>query len=469
MTKVITMTINGRDVDLFSRLDVTDPATGEVFGSVPNAGAPELDIAVKAAREAFPDWRDTSWENRQAVLVRIGDVIAENAAELVGLLTKEQGKPTAQAEFEIMTASQWCHATATLKLDDKVLEDSATRLHFTTYEPIGVVCAISPWNFPFILSIFKIAPALIAGNTMVLKPSPFTPMTVLRLGELLRDVVPAGVLNIISGDDVLGPIMTTHAGFDKISFTGSTATGKKVMEGAAKDLKRLTLELGGNDAAIVFPDVDIKQTAEMLFWSAFMNSGQVCIASKRAYIHEDIYDEMRDALVSLAKALPMGRGDQEGIALGPINNERQRSAVNALIQTSEDAGDTIIRASRPAGTGYFEPITFIDNPHDDRPIVTEEQFGPVLPLMKFSTEGEVVRRANNSDMGLAATVWTKDEALALRVASRLETGNVWINEALALSPFAAFGGRKQSGLGVENGIEGLRQYTEPKTVSFVRE
>lgn len=449
-------------------MDIINPANQEVIASIPAAETTELDAAVSAARGAFKEWRDTEWSTRQAAVNKIGETIIQNAPELISMLTAEQGKPTAQAEFEIMAAAQWCQATATLKLEDKILEDTPEKLHFTRYEPIGVVCAISPWNFPFVLSIFKIAPALLAGNTIVLKPSPFTPMTVLRLGELVRDFLPAGVLNIISGEDNLGPLMTAHPGFDKISFTGSTATGKKVMETAAKGLKRLTLELGGNDAAIVFPDVDIEETAEKLFWSAFTNSGQVCIASKRVYIHEDIYDAMRDALVGLAKAMPMGDGSADGIALGPINNARQRNRVRELIAASEAAGDTIIRCSEVDGKGFFEPLTIIDNPPDERPIVCEEQFGPVLPLMKFSTEEEVIERANASDMGLAATVWTKDEAQALRVAVQLETGNVWINEGLGLSPFAAFSGRKQSGLGVENGIEGLMAYTEPKTISLIR-
>ncbi|MGH1420470.1 MAG: aldehyde dehydrogenase family protein [Hyphomonas sp.] len=468
MTRQISMTIDGAASFGSQFMDVSNPANKNLIGSVPNAGKAELDAAVCAARQAFKTWRDTDWTARQSAVNKIGEIISENSTELIAMLTAEQGKPIAQAEFEVLAAAQWCQATATFKLEDKIIEDTPEKLHFTRYDPIGVVCAISPWNFPFVLSIFKLAPALLAGNTVVLKPSPFTPMTVLRLGELVRDILPAGVLNVISGDDDLGPLMTAHPGFDKISFTGSTETGKKVMESAAKDLKRLTLELGGNDAAIVFSDVDVRQTAEKLFWSAFTNSGQVCIASKRVYIHEDIYDDMRDALVNLVKGMPMGDGSEDGIALGPVNNARQHDRVRELIAASESAGDTIIRGGEVDANGFFEPLTIIDNPPDDRPIVCEEQFGPVLPLLKFTTEDEVIERANASDTGLAATVWTKDCDRGLRVAKRLETGNVWINEGLGLSPFAAFGGRKQSGLGVENGIEGLMAYTEPKTISLIR-
>jgi len=468
MSQSPAMTINGRPCDTAQRLTVCNPATGAVFADVPDAGRAELDASVAAARAAFPGWRATPWAARAQIVQKIGETIVAHAPELIAMLTREQGKPFDQAQFEVMAAAQWCVATATLTLPDRIIEDSPQKLHVTRYEPIGVICGISPWNFPVVLSIFKIAPALLAGNTLVLKPSPFTPLTVLRIGELLRGIAPDGVLNIISGGDELGPLMTAHPGFDKISFTGSTATGKKVMETAAKDLKRVTLELGGNDAAIVFPDVDVKETAEKLFWSAFTNSGQVCIATKRAYIHEKIYDEMLTALGDLARSIPMGAGGEQGNRLGPIQNLPQRFRVQAIVQESEAAGDRILRGFTPPGEGFFEPIILIDNPPDERSVVALEQFGPVLPTLKFSDEDDVVQRANASDMGLAATIWTKDEARALRIADRLEVGSVWINEGLGISPFAAFGGRKFSGLGVENGVEGLMAYTQPKTISIAR-
>jgi aldehyde dehydrogenase (NAD+) len=288
-------------------------------------------------------------------------------------------------------------------------------------------------------------------------------MTVLRIGELVRGFVPAGVLNVITGGDALGPMMTAHPGFDKVSFTGSTATGRRVMQSAAPTLKRLTLELGGNDAAIVLPDVDIAETAQKLFWSAFTNSGQVCVATKRAYVHEDIYDRFRDALAEVVAAMPMGDGSQQGVALGPIQNRPQYDRVKELVRDCEAQGHRLIQGAAPEGEGYFVPATLVDNPPEDSRIVQEEQFGPVLPLMKFTSIEEALAKANASDMGLAGTVWSKDAEAALRVAECMETGSVWINEGLALSPFAAFGGRKQSGIGVENGVEGLMAYTEPQT------
>lgn len=468
MTARLTMTVGGAAVDTPASLDVIDPATGHVFAQVPNAGAAELDHAVAAATAAFPAWRDTAWAERQAAVNLIGTTITANAALLAEMIVREQGKPRALADFEVEAAAGWCFGTASLELPDRVIEDSAERYRVTRYEPIGVVAAISPWNYPLVLSIFKIAPALLAGNCVVLKPSPFTPMTVLKLGELLREALPAGVLNIITGDDALGPLMTAHPGFRKISFTGSSATGRKVMASAAPDLKRLTLELGGNDAAIVFPDVDVEATAEKLFWSAFTNSGQVCIATKRAYIHEDIYEAMRDALARLARNMPVGAGATPGTALGPVQNHAQFRRVQALLAQSAERDEIALAESSVPTNGYFIPVTLIDQPADDSPVVTEEQFGPVLPLLSFSTEDEVVARVNASDMGLAATIWSNDTDRAMRIAGRLETGNVWINESLSLTPFAAFAGRKQSGFGVENGIEGLMAYTEPKTISIFR-
>lgn len=459
----LTMTIGGKAASSANRLDVRNPATGQVFAAVPDAGPPELEAAIAAARAAFPAWRDTPWAERAAIVNRIGETIAANAAELAAMLTREQGKPAEQAQFEVMAAAQWCQATATLTLPDREIEAGPGRRQVTRYVPIGVVAGISPWNFPVVLSIWKIAPALLAGNTLVLKPSPFTPMSVLRIGELVRDFMPAGVLNVITGGDALGPLMTSHPGFDKVSFTGSTATGRRVMESAAPTLKRLTLELGGNDAAIVMPDVNVPETAEKLFWSAFTNSGQVCVATKRAYVHNDIYDAFRDELAKLAQAVPMGDGSQQGTALGPIQNKPQYDRVKGLLADCEANGYQLLQGEAPQGDGFFIPVTLVDNPPEDSRIVQEEQFGPILPLVRFTDVEDAIAKANNTDMGLAGTVWSADTQAAMRIAERLDTGNVWINEGLALSPFAAFGGRKQSGMGVENGIEGLMAYTEPKT------
>ena len=264
--------INGEMVSTDKTLDVVNPANEQVIGQVPACGAVELDTAVAAARAAFKTWSKTPIEDRRAAVQKISAIIKENSDELMRLLTSEQGKPHAQATGEIIGASMMAGAQSTLDLDDEINEDSETRLSRTRRVPVGVVGGIVPWNFPVMMAMQKIAPAILSGCTIVLKPSPFTPLTTLRLAELIKDAVPAGVVNIITGEDDLGPMITSHPDINKITFTGSTATGKKIMEGASKDLKRITLELGGNDASIVLPDADVTKVAEQLFWSSFTNA-----------------------------------------------------------------------------------------------------------------------------------------------------------------------------------------------------
>lgn len=460
-----TMTIGGQAVSGASSFEVLNPATGQVIGSAPDCTPEQLDAAVAAARKAFPAWSATPIEKRREALLGIAGVLGGNVEELKRLLTSEQGKPHEGAMGDVLGGAYWCQATSTLEIPEKVVEDSAERHGITRHVPIGVVGAIAPWNFPIILAMFKVAPALLAGNTVVLKPSPFTPLTTLRMGELLRGVLPDGVLNIVTGGDALGPWMTSHPGIDKISFTGSSATGRKVMASASETLKRVTLELGGNDAAIVLPDVDVAEVAEKLFWAAFGNSGQICIATKRMYVHKDIYEPLKTAIVDYAKTVKMGDGAEQGTQLGPINNKLQYERVLDLIADSKAKGYKFLMGGdvSPA-PGYFVPITIIDNPPENSRIVQEEQFGPVLPLLSFDTLEEAIDRANASPYGLGASIWTADEAKALDISSRIAAGTVWINETQHLSPLGAFGGHKQSGLGSEGALEGLLEYTNTQTV-----
>ncbi|MEC9109690.1 MAG: aldehyde dehydrogenase family protein [Pseudomonadota bacterium] len=463
--------IDGEMVDNGEWLEVLNPANEQVVGRVPAAGKDELDRAVAAARRAFKTWKKTSHEERQQVVQGIAAAIKEYADELFRLLTTEQGKPHAQAQQEIYGAAGLAAAQSTLTLDDVVNQDDDTRLSRTRRVPVGVVGGIVPWNFPIMMAIQKIVPALVAGCTIVLKPSPFTPLTTLRIAELIKDVVPAGTVNIITGEDTLGPLITGHSDIDKITFTGSTATGKKIMEGAAGDLKRITLELGGNDASIVLPDADVQKVAEQLFWSSFSNAGQVCIAAKRIYIHEDIYDDLSKAIAEYAKTVVVGDGSQQGTGVGPIQNKKQYERVLELIQDAKDNGYKFLTGGDkdPSGTGYYVPITILDNPPEDARIVAEEQFGPVMPLMKFGSVDEVIERANNSEYGLAGAVWTKDTDKGVEIAEQLETGTVWINEFMQLSPFAPFGGHKQSGFGAEYGIDGLKEFTYPQVITVKRD
>mgnify|MGYP000482204134 FL=1 len=460
-----TMTIGGQAVAGTTSFEVLNPATGQVIGSAPDCTPEQLDAAVAAARKAFPAWSATPIEKRREALLGIAGVLGGNVEELKRLLTSEQGKPHEGAMGDILGGAYWCQATSTLEIPEKVVEESAERHGVTRHVPIGVVGAIAPWNFPIILAMFKVAPALLAGNTVVLKPSPFTPLTTLRMGELLRGVLPDGVLNIVTGGDALGPWMTSHPGIDKISFTGSSATGRKVMASAAETLKRVTLELGGNDAAIVLPDVDVAEVAEKLFWAAFGNSGQICIATKRMYVHKDIYEPLKTAIVDYAKTVKMGDGAEQGTQLGPINNKLQYERVLDLIADSKAKGYKFLMGGEASpAPGYFVPITIIDNPPEDSRIVQEEQFGPVLPLLSFDTLEEAIDRANASPYGLGASIWTADEAKALDISSRIAAGTVWINETQHLSPLGAFGGHKQSGLGSEGALEGLLEYTNTQTV-----
>ncbi len=463
--------INGEMIDTGEWLDVVNPANEEVIGQVPASGQAQLDNAVAAARAAFKTWKNTSIEERRAAIMAISGAIKENADELYRLLTSEQGKPHDQAKGEIFGAAGMSAAQSTLELEDEINEDTEQRLSRTRRVPVGVVGGIVPWNFPVMMAIQKIVPAMLSGCTIILKPSPFTPLTTLRIAELIADKVPAGVVNIITGEDALGPMITSHPDIDKITFTGSTATGKKIMEGASADLKRITLELGGNDASIVMPDADPKKVAEQLFWSSFSNAGQICVAAKRIYIHEDIYDELSQAIADYSKNVTVGDGAQQGTGVGPIQNKKQYDRVLELIQDAKDNGYKFLTGGDvdPSGTGYFVPLTILDNPPEDARIVAEEQFGPVMPLMKFSTEEEVISRANNSEYGLAGAVWTGDTEKGVEIAEKLETGTVWVNEFLHLSPFAPFGGHKQSGFGAEYGKEGLKEFTYPQVITVKRD
>ena len=458
------MTIDGESARASRTFKVINPATAEAFAEAPAADAEHLERAIAAATRAFPAWRDTPIADRKAALIAAADIIDAHRSELASLFTREQGRPLPGAKQEIFGSAMWLRATTMLDLPVEVTEDTDTRRIEVHHVPLGVVCGIVPWNFPVLLAIWKIAPALMAGNTLVLKPSPFTPLTTLRIGELIRDCFPAGVLNIISGGDELGPMMTAHKGFAKITFTGSTATGRRVMESAAKDLKRITLELGGNDAAIIMPDVDVDAIAEQLFAGAFHNTAQVCVVTKRMFIHADVYDRLRDKLHQMAKDTPVGDGAEQGNTYGPIQNEAQYRRVLALLDDARASGLTILEGAKVPEKGYFVPLTLVDNPPDDSRVVVEEAFGPILPLLKFTDIDEVIERANDTEYGLAGAVWSDNVEQALAIAHRLDTGTVWINQNLQSTPFTPLAGAKQSGFGQENGVAGLLEFTRSKAI-----
>lgn len=453
------MTIDGELVFSEKKIPVLNPATEEVVAHAPDCGAAQLDAAVRGARQAFNEWRSTSIEIRRKLLEQLATAILDHLDPLSKILTLEQGKALEASKAELLGSVDWIRKTASLELPQDVRQDSGSSAAIR-HLPLGVVAGIPPWNYPVNLSAMKIAPALLTGNTLVLKPSPFTPLSMLKIGELARDIFPRGVFSVISGGDELGPLMTAHPGFDKISFTGSTATGRSVMRSAAPTLKRLTLELGGNDPAIVLPGVDVPAVAQTLFWCAFTNSGQICLATKRIYVHEDIYDTFMNVMVETAKAVKVGNGLAPETQLGPISNRPQFERVKALIKDSIDNGHEILAGGLPEQkNGYFIPITIVGNPPENSRIVQEEQFGPIIPVMKFTDVEDAIKRANALDVGLGAMVWGGDHDQAIAVGKRLEAGTVWVNQPPQLAASIPFGGFKQSGIGSEGGVEGLLAYT----------
>jgi acyl-CoA reductase-like NAD-dependent aldehyde dehydrogenase len=447
-------------------LKVLNPATEEVIARVPDATDEQLDKAIDAAGRAFATWRTAPIAGRRRVVRGIGRSLREHAEELATLLTSEQGKPLRTARLEIESAAVWCDWFADCEFSEEEIRDDDTHRVRIRHVPLGTVAAIVPWNFPVSLAMWKIAPALVTGNTVVVKPSPFTPLTMLRLGEILKDIVPPGVLNVISGGDSLGPKLTSHPGVQKIAFTGSTQTGKKVMESASSRLTPVTLELGGNDGAIILPDADLDSIADAIFAACFRNSGQVCLATKRVYVHEDIYDEFAKRFVEVAANAKVGNGMDEDVTLGPIQNRAQYEKVVQLIEQCESAGlEFLLKGDVPQGPGYFVHPSILDNPPDDSAIVVDEPFGPIVPLLRFRDIDEVVARVNNSEYGLGGSVWGRDVDLAESVAERIDSGVVWVNEAQRVSPSFPLAGHKASGIGSENGMEGLSHYTHPQVVS----
>ena len=449
-------------------MPVINPATEEVLADCPRASEDQLNEAVAAAKAAFPAWSATSIDERKAVVNKIADAIEANGQELAQLLVQEQGKPLADATGEVFGMAAFCRYFTALDLPVKVIDDSEGRRVEAHRRPLGVVGAIVPWNFPLILAAFKLPPALIAGNTLVLKPAPTTPLTTLRLGELIKDIVPGGVINFITDANDLGAPMTAHPDIAKISFTGSTATGSKVMAGAAGLLKRITLELGGNDAGIVMDDVDPKEAAPKLFQSAFQNSGQVCIAMKRLYVHENIYEEMCEELATIANETVVGDGLEQGTKLGPLNNKMQYDKVNEIIDDAKKNGNVIAGGEPFDGPGYFIRPTIVKDIGTGTRLVDEEQFGPVLPVIKFDSYDDVINQANNSDYGLGGSVWSSDLDKAYALAEKMESGTVWINKHAELDPGIPFGGAKQSGLGNELGEEGLEEFTQLKIINMAK-
>ena len=463
-----TMTIDGKAVGAKKTAGVINPATGKVFAEVPECSREQLDEAMSAAARAQPAWAKDV-EARKQALVAMSKVIKANVAKIAPVLTQEQGKALGKATEEAVGAAVWTSATAKLDIPHEVVQDDESRRVEIRRRPLGVVAAITPWNFPLLMAAWKIAPAVLAGNTVVIKPSPFTPLTTLLFADLAREVFPPGVVNAVSGNDDLGAWMTSHPVPRKISFTGSVATGKKVMASAAPDLKRVTLELGGNDPAIILDDVDPKKMAQRIFWGAFENNGQICSAIKRVYVHESIYQPLVAEFAELAKGVKVGNGLEEGTRLGPINNKPQYERVTELVEDAKKQGAKIVTGGeRIAGDGYFFQPTIVTDVTDGVRLVDEEQFGPALPVIPYKDVDDALRRANATHFGLSGSVWSASPERATEVAGQLECGSAWVNQHIVVAPNLPFGGAKWSGVGVEGGSWGLLGFTEIQVVNVAK-
>jgi acyl-CoA reductase-like NAD-dependent aldehyde dehydrogenase len=469
MSKKYEMTIGGKTVTADSYTDVRNPAnTEEVVGQAPVGTKAHLGQAVEAAAKAYQSWKNSSDAERVAACQAIAKVCEDNAEELATLVTMEQGKPLGGigSQFELGGCAAWAGYTAGLSLPEKVIEDSAERHVVQQRIPLGVVGSITPWNWPLIIAIWHIVPGIRTGNTVVIKPSPFTPLGTLRMVELFNEVLPPGLVNVISGGDDLGAELTNHAGIDKIVFTGSIATGKKVMASAANSVTPVTLELGGNDPGILLPGTDPAPFAEGLFFGSMINTGQTCGALKRLYVHEDDLDATVEALKGFAANIPMGNGLEEGSLLGPLQNERQFKRVIELVEDAKAHGGVCVTGGEPlGGPNYFYPVTFVTGISDGVRLVDEEQFGPVLPIVTYTDVDDAIRRANGTEFGLDASVWGNDPEECARVAAQLEAGTVYINKHAEIAPNIPFGGIKCSGLGVEFAEEGLAAYTAIKIIN----
>ena len=452
-----------------AKLDVINPATGAVFAACPKASIAELDAAVAAGRRAFKPWKKTTYSERASYVKKLAAALREHQDELATLLTQEQGKPIGQSIAEIDRGAAQSEGMVGIEIPIETLIEDDQRKIELFYRPLGVVGIITPWNAPVNLALGPLVSALYTGNTVVLKPSPYTPLTTLKLGELLKDIFPAGVVNVLAGGDELGQAMTQHADIDKISFTGSVATGKKVLASAAGTLKRVTLELGGNDPAIILEDADPKAIAKNIFFASFVNSGQVCMAIKRIYAHEKIYDALCTALTAEAKKAKVGNGLDPETEFGPLQNKMQYDKVVDIIEDTKRSGARILCGGEiPNTPGYFIPPTLVTDVDETSRIVTEEQFGPIVPILKYSDLDDAIERANNTRFGLSGSVWTSDPTRGREIAAQLEVGTAWVNQHRATSAFVPFGGAKESGYGRQYSVLGLKGYMEPEVISVAK-
>ncbi|WP_055447880.1 aldehyde dehydrogenase family protein [Lacinutrix mariniflava] len=460
--------IGGKQIIPTNTFEVKNPATEDLIGYAPISTKLEVAEAVEAAKKAQPAWAAMADEERKGYIMKIAEVLTDNTEELATWITKEQGKPLGGpgSMFEMQACVGWTQVPASLDLPVEVVFEDDTRRDELHRKPIGVVGAIAPWNWPLMIAIWQIIPALRVGNTVVLKPSEYTTIGTLEMVRMINEVLPAGVLNTVSGTGEIGAELVANKDVGKIMFTGSNSTGEKIIKGSAGNMTRLTLELGGNDAAIVMEDVNPEAIAEGLFWGAFLNMGQTCACAKRLYVHESKYEAVISVLSDLAEKMPMGNGMDEGVVLGPIQNKMQYDKVVDLVEDAKANNARIVCGGKAKeGKGFFYPITIIADVEDGTRIVDEEQFGPVLPIIKYSNIEDAIKSANRLEAGLGASVWSANVEEAKKVASRIEAGTIWVNQHGAVHPMVPFGGVKSSGYGVEFGVDGLKSVTQSQVIS----
>jgi len=460
--------VNGTFAEIAQSYEIFNPANGELLGLAPISTEAEVEHAVQSARGAQTAWAQRSDKERAEITASIAKVLEENSEYLAGLITREQGKPLSGpgSRFEMQACVGWTQVPASLELAPEIVYEDDERQDTLHRVPLGVVAAIAPWNWPLMIAIWQIIPAIRMGNTVVLKPSEYTPIATLEMVRLINQVLPPGVLNTVTGDGRIGSKLTSHPDIDKIMFTGSEATGRRIIEASAHNLAPITLELGGNDAAIVLPGTNAGAIAEGLFWGAFLNMGQTCACIKRLYVHEDDYEAVMSSLGNIASQMTIGDGADENVLIGPLQNKMQYDKVRELVADARANQCDVREFGGTPDKGYFLPVTLVGNINDGQRLVDEEQFGPALPIVRYRDLEEAVASANRLPAALGASVWADDPATAAETASRLEAGTIWINQHGAIHPMVPFGGNKASGYGCEFGLEGLKAVTQARVISL---
>lgn len=461
-------TVDGTLTEPANHYEIFNPANMQSLGFAPESDEQEVDRAVQSAVDAQKSWAKRSDQERRDIVQKVAHILEENSEYLAELITREQGKPLSGpgSRFEMQACVGWTQVPASLELNPEVVYEDDERKDTLHRVPLGVVAAIAPWNWPLMIAIWQIIPAIRMGNTVVLKPSEYTPIATLEMIRLINQVLPAGVLNTVTGDGNIGSKLTHHPDISKIMFTGSEATGRRIIEASARNLSPITLELGGNDAAIVMPGTNIKAIAMDLFWGAFLNAGQTCACIKRLYVHDTDYEEVMSELSSIAGQMKIGDGMDESVLIGPLQNSMQFEKVKELISDAQKNGCDVREFGNVPDKGYFLPLTLVGDIKDGQRLVDEEQFGPVLPIIQYSELSDAIASANGLEAGLGASLWAHNTADANELAPQLEAGTVWINQHGAIHPMVPFGGNKASGYGVEFGIEGLKAVTQSRIISI---